>query len=183
MKHSKKLLLTAIVSAGLLIGCSNKDNTATNDKEVVVKIGQAGPFSGGLANIGKDIDNGARLAVDEINNKGDLTVNGKKVKLELLSEDDAADPKQGVVVAQKLVDSKVSAVIGHVNSGVSIPANSIYAQAGIAQISTASTNPDYTKKAKKTPKGNTSAFRVVATDDKQGPVICPRFHGQFKRLI
>jgi branched-chain amino acid transport system substrate-binding protein len=75
------------------------------------------------------------------------------------------------VVAQKLVDSKVSAVIGHVNSGVSIPANSIYAQAGIAQISTASTNPDYTKKAKKTPKGNTSAFRVVATDDKQGPAL------------
>ena len=171
MKNSQKVLLAALLSSGLLLACADGKSSKNNDNEIIVKIGQAGPLSGSLSNIGKDIDNGARLAVDEINSKNDFTLNGKKVKLELVSEDDAADPKQGVTVAQKLVDAKVAAVIGHVNSGVSIPANNVYSQAGIAEISTASTNPDYTKKALKTPKGNTSAYRVVATDDKQGPAL------------
>ena len=87
------------------------------------------------------------------------------------SEDDAGDPKQGLIVAQKLVDSKVVGVVGHVNSGVSIPANKIYADAGIAQISPASTHPDYTLKGNKTPNGNVTSYRVVATDNKQGPAL------------
>ena len=160
-----------LLSSGILLACSGANQQADNSNEIVVKIGQAGPLSGSLANIGKDIDNGARMAVDEINAKNELSLNGKKVKLVLQSEDDAADPKQGVTVAQKLVDAKVAAVIGHVNSSVSIPASEIYSKAGIAQISTASTNPDYIKKSAKTPQGHISAFRVVATDDKQGPAL------------
>jgi branched-chain amino acid transport system substrate-binding protein len=88
---------------------------------LVVKIGHVGPTSGGIAHLGKDNENGARMAIDELNAKG-VTIGGKKAKFELLPEDDAGDPKQGTAAAQKLVDSKVNGVIGHLNSGTSIPA-------------------------------------------------------------
>lgn len=88
-----------------------------------------------------------------------------------MGEDDAGDPKQGPVVAQKLVDAKVVGVVGHLNSGVSIPANAVYAKAGLVQISPSSTNPDYTIKGNKTPKGSVSSYRVVATDAQQGPAL------------
>ncbi|KJK24127.1 branched-chain amino acid ABC transporter substrate-binding protein [Burkholderiaceae bacterium 16] len=137
---------------------------AAGGGEVVVKIGHAAPLTGGIAHLGKDNENGARLAVEEVNKAG-LEVNGKKVKLELVGEDDAGDPKTGTAVAQKLVDAKVVAVVGHLNSGVSIPASKIYSDAGIVQISPSSTNPDYTKQGFKT------TFRVVATDAQQGPAL------------
>ncbi|WP_454722826.1 MULTISPECIES: branched-chain amino acid ABC transporter substrate-binding protein [Cupriavidus] len=130
----------------------------------VVKIGHAAPLTGGIAHLGKDNENGARLAVEEVNKAG-LEINGKKITLELVGEDDAGDPKTGTAVAQKLVDEKVVAVVGHLNSGVSIPASKIYSDAGIAQISPSSTNPDYTKQGFKT------TFRVVATDAQQGPAL------------
>jgi len=132
--------------------------------EVVIKIGHAAPLTGGIAHLGKDNENGARLAVEDVNQKG-LEIGGKKIKLELVGEDDAADPKTGTAVAQKLVDEKVVAVVGHLNSGVSIPASKIYSDAGIVQISPSSTNPDYTKQGFKT------TFRVVATDAQQGPAL------------
>ncbi|NUO84611.1 MAG: branched-chain amino acid ABC transporter substrate-binding protein [Cupriavidus sp.] len=137
---------------------------ATGGGETVVKIGHAAPLTGGIAHLGKDNENGARLAVEEVNKKG-LEIGGKKVKLELVGEDDAADPKTGTAVAQKLVDAKVVAVVGHLNSGVSIPASKIYSDAGIVQISPSSTNPDYTKQGFKT------TYRVVATDAQQGPAL------------
>ena len=74
----------------------------------VVKIGHVGPTSGAIAHLGKDNENGARMAIDELNAKG-VTIGGKKVKFELLAEDDGGDPKQGTAAAQKLVDSKVMA--------------------------------------------------------------------------
>ncbi|MFC7518746.1 ABC transporter substrate-binding protein, partial [Herbaspirillum sp. GCM10030257] len=103
-------------------------------QEQVVKIGHVGPISGAIAHLGKDNENGARMAIDELNAKG-VTIGGKKVKFELLAEDDAADPKQGTAAAQKLVDAKVNGVIGHLNSGTTIPASKIYYEAGIPQIS------------------------------------------------
>ena len=103
-------------------------------QDMVVKIGHVGPTSGGIAHLGKDNEMGARMAIDELNAKG-VTIGGKKVKFELLAEDDAGDPKQGTAVAQKLVDSKVNGVIGHLNSGTTIPASKIYNDAGIPQIS------------------------------------------------
>ena len=126
-------------------------------QDMVVKIGHVGPTSGGIAHLGKDNENGARMAIDELNAKG-VTIGGKKVKLELLTEDDAADPKQGTAAAQKLVDAKVNGVIGHLNSGTSIPASKIYSDAGIPQISPSATNPKFTRNGYKT------AFRVVADD-------------------
>ncbi len=138
-------------------------NTASA-QDVVVKIGHVGPLTGAIAHLGKDNENGARLAVEEINKAG-LVIDGKKVKLELVAEDDAGDPKTGTAVAQKLVDAKVAAVVGHLNSGVSIPAAKIYSDAGITQISPSSTNPDYTKQGFKT------TYRVVATDAQQGPAL------------
>jgi branched-chain amino acid transport system substrate-binding protein len=92
-------------------------------------------------------------------------INGKKVKLELIAEDDAADPKQGTAVAQKLVDAKVAGVIGHLNSGTTIPASKLYNDAGIPQISPSATNPKYTRQGFKT------AFRVVADDVQLGSTL------------
>ena len=126
-------------------------------QDLVVRIGHVGPTSGGIAHLGKDNENGARMAIDELNAKG-VTIGGKKAKFELLAEDDAADPKQGTAAAQKLVDAKVNGVIGHLNSGTSIPASKIYSDAGIPQISPSATNPKFTRNGYKT------TFRVVADD-------------------
>jgi branched-chain amino acid transport system substrate-binding protein len=123
----------------------------------VVKIGHVGPTSGGIAHLGKDNEMGARMAIDELNAKG-VTIGGKKVKFELLAEDDAGDPKQGTAVAQKLADAKVQGVVGHLNSGTSIPASKVYSDAGIPQISPSATNPKFTRNGYKT------TFRVVADD-------------------
>ena len=126
-------------------------------QDLVVKIGHVGPTSGGIAHLGKDNEMGARMAIEELNAKG-VTIGGKKAKFELLAEDDAADPKQGTAAAQKLVDAKVNGVIGHLNSGTSIPASKIYSDAGIPQISPSATNPRFTRQGYKT------TFRVVADD-------------------
>ena len=126
-------------------------------QDMIVKIGHVGPTSGAIAHLGKDNENGARMAIDDLNAKGTM-IGGKKVKFELVAEDDAGDPKQGTAVAQKLVDSKVAGVIGHLNSGTTIPASKIYFDAGIPQISPSATNPKYTRQ------GFNTAFRVVADD-------------------
>jgi len=144
-------LNTIVAAAAVMFG------TAAYAQDMVVKIGHVGPTSGGIAHLGKDNENGAKMAIDELNAKG-VTIGGKKVKLELVPEDDAGDPKQGTAVAQKLVDSKVVGVIGHLNSGTSIPASKIYSDAGIPQISPSATNPKFTRQGFKT------TFRVVADD-------------------
>ena len=126
-------------------------------QEQVIKIGHVAPLSGAIAHLGKDNENGARLAIEDLNAKG-ISIGGKKVKFELVAEDDAADPKQGTAAAQKLVDAKVSGIVGHLNSGTTIPASKIYNDAGIPQISPSATNPKYTRQ------GFNTAFRVVADD-------------------
>jgi branched-chain amino acid transport system substrate-binding protein len=133
-------------------------------QEMIVKIGHVAPISGAIAHLGKDNENGARMAIDELNAKGTM-IGGKKVKFELLAEDDAADPKQGTAAAQKLVDAKVNGVIGHLNSGTTIPASKIYHDAGIPQISPSATNPKYTLQGFKT------AFRVCANDGQLGGTL------------
>jgi branched-chain amino acid transport system substrate-binding protein len=126
-------------------------------QDMVVKIGHVGPTSGSIAHLGKDNENGARMAIEELNAKG-VMIGGKKAKFELVAEDDGADPKQGTAAAQKLVDSKVNGVVGHLNSGTSIPASKIYSDGGIPQISPSATNPKFTRQGYKT------TFRVVADD-------------------
>jgi branched-chain amino acid transport system substrate-binding protein len=125
--------------------------------EGVIRIGHVAPTSGGIAHLGKDNENGARMAIEDLNAKG-VKIGGKDVKFELMAEDDAADPKQGTAAAQKLVDAKVNGVIGHLNSGTSIPASKIYSDAGVPQISPSATNPKFTRQGFKT------TFRVVADD-------------------
>jgi branched-chain amino acid transport system substrate-binding protein len=129
----------------------------------VVKIGFASPLTGPQANYGKDNQNGAQMAIDELNAQG-LTIGGKKVTFQLVSEDDQADPKQGPLIAQKLADAKVAGVVGHFNSGVTIPASRVYNEAGIPELSV-STNVKYTHQGFKT------AFRLMADDDKQGTAL------------
>ncbi|SAK41941.1 extracellular ligand-binding receptor [Caballeronia pedi] len=137
---------------------------APASEATVVKIGHVAPLTGLQAHLGKDNENGARLALEEISAQG-LTIDGHSIHLVLDAQDDAADPRVGTEAAQKLVDDHVVAVIGHMNSGVSIPASKIYSDAGIAQISPSTTNPQYTQQGYKT------TFRVVATDALQGPVL------------
>jgi branched-chain amino acid transport system substrate-binding protein len=160
----------AIAAAVALIGCGNKEEPKPvaapepAKPEVTIKLGHVAPLTGPQAHLGKDNEFGAKLAVEELNAKG-LEIGGAKVKFELLSEDDQADPKQGTIVAQKLVDAKVNGVIGHLNSGTTIPASKIYFDAGIPQISGSSTNPKYTDQGFKT------AFRVMANDVQQGKAL------------
>ncbi|MDR5809255.1 branched-chain amino acid ABC transporter substrate-binding protein [Caballeronia sp. LZ019] len=132
--------------------------------DVTVKIGQVSPLTGELAHIGKDDENGVRLAIEDLNSKK-MSIGGQLVTFELDSQDDAADPKTAVTVAQKLIDDHVSGVVGHANSGTSIPASRIYAGAGIPMITESATNPLLTQQGLK------SVFRMVANDVRQGSVI------------
>jgi branched-chain amino acid transport system substrate-binding protein len=158
--------VTVVVVAVLaLSGCSKKDQIEkTADGALIIKIGQVSPLTGPQAHLGKDNDNGARLAIDEANARG-VTLAGQKVKFVLLSEDDQADPKTATIVAQKLVDAQVKGVIGHLNSGTSIPASKIYFDAGIPQISPSATAIKYTDQGFKT------AFRTMTNDRQQGKVL------------
>lgn len=160
-------LLLSLIIATTLLACGKKEERApaasAGSDQLVVKIGAASPLTGPQAHIGVDIRNGTQLGVDDVNAAG-LEIGGRKVKLELIAEDDEANPTKATTVAQKLVDAKVVAVVGHFNSGASIPASKIYADAGIVQISPGSTNPKYTQQGFKT------TYRVVANDDQQGPV-------------
>jgi branched-chain amino acid transport system substrate-binding protein len=161
-----KSALALAASALLLVACGKGgDKSAAVPADAVeVKIGHVAPLTGPIAHLGKDNENGARLALEEINKAG-LTIDGKKVVLTLVPEDDAEDPKTATQVAQKLVDAKVVGVVGHLNSGTSIPASRIYSDAGITQVSPSATNPDYTKQGFKT------TYRLVATDAQQGPAL------------
>jgi len=125
-----------------------------------VTIGVAGPLTGQYATFGQQFKNGADLAVADINGAGGVL--GKKIKMDM--EDDACDPKQARAVAEKLVGLKVPFVAGHFCSGSSIPASDVYAEAGVLQITPASTNPKFTER------GMWNTFRVCGRDDQQGAV-------------
>lgn len=130
----------------------------------VVKLGNVAPLTGNISHLGKDNENGARLAVEEANAKG-VKLGGKAVKFELMGEDDQADPKTGTTVAQRLIDAGVKGVIGHLNSGTTIPASRLYHQAGVPMISPSATNPKLTQQ------GFPGVFRTIANDVQQGGMI------------
>ncbi|OON61141.1 branched chain amino acid ABC transporter substrate-binding protein [Massilia sp. KIM] len=130
----------------------------------VVKIGHAAAVTGPVAYFGKDTENGARMAIEALNARG-VSIGGKKVKFELLAEDDGGDPKQATTVAQKLVDAKIHGMVGHETSGTTIPASKIYHAAGIPQVSPSSTSPKYTQQ------GFNTTFRVVANDVQLGQAL------------
>ena len=165
MRRRARLIPVAIVLALAACGREAPAPARTAAAEpTVVRIAHAGPLTGPIGHQGKDDENGVALAVAHANAQK-LTLGGKPVRFEMASEDDQADPKIGTLVAQKLVDAKVAVVIGHLNSGVSIPASDIYHRAGIPMISGAATNPQLTERGMKT------VFRTVGRDDQQGPAI------------
>ncbi len=162
----KSRLLAVLLATMLfnLAACGKKDTAPGADGAVVVKIGSIQPLTGPQSHLGKDNENGTRMAIDDANAKG-ISIGGKKVRFELFSEDDQADPKTATIVAQKMVDEKVNGIIGHLNSGTTIPASKIYFDAGIVQISPSATNPKYTEQ------GFRTAFRVMPNDVQQGKAL------------
>ncbi|HLP98370.1 MAG TPA: branched-chain amino acid ABC transporter substrate-binding protein [Sideroxyarcus sp.] len=154
-----------VVLGMALAGCGKSETAAvSNSGELVIRIGAAAPLTGPQAHIGKDNEYGTRMAIDDANAKG-VMIGGKKAHFELLSEDDQTDPKTATIVAQKLVDAKVNGVIGHLNSGTSIPASSIYFKNGIPQISPSATAVKFTAQ------GYNTAFRVMTNDAQQGKAL------------
>jgi branched-chain amino acid transport system substrate-binding protein len=170
-KHPIRTAAVALTAALLVAACGQdapppapKAEAPKAPEVLTVKIGSASPLTGPQAHIGIDIRNGVQLAIEDAN-AANVEIAGKKVKFEMVAEDDEANPTKATTVAQKLVDTKVAAVVGHFNSGASIPASKIYSDAGIPQISPSSTNPKYTEQGFKT------TFRVVAHDGQQGPTL------------
>lgn len=164
--HFLRALLFGVIAL-ILSGCDKSTTSVQEDRplgDLVVRIGASAPLTGPQAHLGKDNENGTRMAIEDANTKG-IVIGGRKVRFELISEDDQADPKNATIVAQKLVDSKVSGVIGHLNSGTSIPAAKIYSDNGIPQISPSATAVAYTAQ------GFRTAFRVMANDAQQGRVL------------
>ena len=166
-----KLAFSLLAAALVAAGCSKetpkpeqKTGAAPAGESAEIKIGHVAPLTGGNAHLGKDNENGARLAIEEAN-AANMKIGGKTAKFTLVAEDDQEDPKVGATVAQKLVDAKVAGVVGHLNSGTSIPASPIYNQAGIPVISGSATNPKLTEQ------GFKNQFRDVGRDDQQGPAI------------
>ena len=155
MKMSRKLCIAAVV-AGM--------GGVAMAQEQVIRIGHIGPVSGPQANFGKDNENGVRMAIDELNAKG-MEIAGKKVKFQLVAEDDVADPKQGTAASQKLCDDKVAGAVAFLNSGVAIPSSKVFQDCGIPMITGAATNPDLTK-----PGWNTT-YRVIANDNALGAAL------------
>ena len=182
-----KFTLSVVASAAVLLAACGKKEEAPKAAavtpapaaapapatELVIKIGHVGPTSGAIAHLGKDNEMGARMAIEDLNAKG-VMIGGQKAKFELLAEDDAGDPKQGTAVAQKLTDAKVQGVVGHLNSGTSIPASQVYSTAGIPQISPSATNPKFTRQGFKT------TFRVVADDVHLGGTLGKYAVGELK---
>jgi branched-chain amino acid transport system substrate-binding protein len=154
MKLKYKLTVAAAIAA--IAGLASAQE--------VVKIGSVAPISGAQAHYGRDNDNGVRMAIEDLNAKG-VTIGGKKVKLEVQSEDDAADPKQGTAAAQKLCDAKVAGVVGHLNSGTTIPASKVYHDCGIPHVTGAATNPALTKP------GYDTTYRIIANDNALGAAL------------
>ena len=156
MKFYKLFCLTSILF--VVVSCTQSKN------ENSILIGHVAPLTGNQAHLGKDNELGFLMAIRDLN-KQEIIIDNKPVLFEGLSEDDAADPKQGTAAAQKLIDYQVVGVIGHLNSGTTVPASAMYNRAEIPQISPSATLPKYTKQ------GFDHAFRVVANDVQLGGTL------------
>ncbi len=150
-----KLKLTLVAALAAVAGMASAQDVQ------VVKIGHVAPMSGAQAHYGKDNENGVRMAIEDLNAQN-ISIGGKRVRFEIAAEDDAADPKQGTAAAQKLCDAKVAGVVGHLNSGTTIPASKVYNDCGIPHVTGAATNPDLTKPGYKT------TYRIIANDNALG---------------
>jgi branched-chain amino acid transport system substrate-binding protein len=148
--------LRAITLATLSAACLATSQAQAAD----VKLGFAAPLTGAQAHYGIDMQNGLQMALDEANKQG-IKLDGETARFVLVSRDDQADPKTGVVVAQQLVDEHVKGMLGHFNSGTTIPASRVYHDAHLPQIAMA-TSPVYTEQ------GYDTTFRMMTSDTQQG---------------
>lgn len=154
------LVAISMVATGCGGGGAKVDDGAAKEA-VKVKIGVSAPFTGDIAALGLGIKNGATLAIEAAN--ADPEAEELGIEFEGLFVDDAGDPKTGVnAAAQMISDAKIIGIVGHLNSGISIPTSEKYREAGLVMISPASTNPKLTQQ------GFENVFRVCATDDLQG---------------
>jgi len=161
------LRLTAAAALSLTAALSFAQDAQT------VRIAHAGPTSGGIAHIGKDTENGVRMAIDDLNAQS-LVIGGKRIKFEIAAEDDSGDPRQATSVAQKLCDAKVAGVVGHLQSGTTIPASSVYNKCGLPNVTASATNPDVTKR------GYPTTFRLIANDNALGAALAYFAHDALK---
>lgn len=157
---------------------STQAASVANTDPVVVRIGHIGPVTGPIAHLGRDNENGARLAIEELNRRG-VVIGGQKVQLELWASDDAGNPRVGLGAAEALLEKGVVGVIGHLNSGTSIPASVVYNRAGIPHISPSATNPKLTRNGYKT------TFRVIMDDEDLGKSLGQYAVGEMaaKRIV
>lgn len=146
------------------IATSQAKSIPVDTSPLIIRVGHVGATSGTIAHLGKDNEYGALLAIEDLNAKG-VQIGGRRATFELVAKDDAGDPKVGNVVARELIGARPSVVVGHLNSGTSIPASMLYAQAGIPQISPSATNPKLTRQ------GIRSVFRIVVDDAKLGVAL------------
>ena len=153
----------AAPAAGAASAAASATASAPADA-VEVLIGTVSPLSGGIAHVGKDVENGVRMAIDDIN-ASQPVIGGKPVHFKLVAEDDAGDPRQATTVAQKMCDAKVAGVVGHLQSGTTIPAADVYNKCGIPHVTPAATNPDVTKA------GYNTSFRVIANDNQLAEAV------------
>lgn len=161
------LILLIVIGAG----CEKKNPSTEGEKAVgEILVGVAGPMTGDQSKIGGDVERGARIAVEEWNARGGIM--GRMIRLEV--GDDRHDPKEAVSVANKMVNLGIVGMVGHFNSSASIPASSVYHDAGIPMITPASTNPRLTEQ------GFKNVFRVVGRDDQQGKVAADFTFTQLK---
>ena len=155
-------LVALTVAALALAGCGGS-GAKTDSNETVVKIGIGAPLTAGSVAQGLGIQRGVELAVQEANKREDVVAAG--LKFDTVPGDDQGDPKAGVTVANTFAsDRSLVAVVGHLNSGVTIPASKVYNEAKIAMISPAATNPALTLQ------GLNNVFRVCTIDSVQGPM-------------
>jgi branched-chain amino acid transport system substrate-binding protein len=158
---SSRPLRTSLLAALCMAACAFSLPAAA---EKVVKIGVSGPYSGSIAHYGKDFENAVRLAIDDANAAG-IKLGGEAARFEMVSEDDQADPKQAVAVANRLIDAGVAGVVGHLTSGATIPSSKVYHSAGIPQVAPAATNPTLTRQ------GFNTVFRVIGDDQQVGAAV------------
>src|SRR5690625_1314547 len=153
-KNMTRVAASLAVMAGMSLGAVHAQDVN------VVKLGFAAPLTGPQAHYGEDMRNGLLLAIEEANEQG-IEVDGKTARFELVSRDDQADPRTAVQVAQQIVDEGVDGILGHFNSGTTIPASRVYHDAGLPQIAMA-TSPEYTDQ------GYETTFRMMTSDTQQG---------------
>lgn len=179
-----KIINASLIAAAAasLVACGGHDQPAAESSaaaataasgDLTIKIGSANPLTGPFAHWGRDADNGVQLAVEEANASG-VTLGGQKVKFEVVSEDDQADPKTATQVAQRFIDSGVVAVVGHLTSGAAIPASRIYSDAGVPMVAGSVTSPKFTQQ------GYNNTFRIIANDLQQGQALAKFAVGQLK---